>query len=105
MVAFCDLIEERARKGAADYGTPDAKVFTDYRELLEMDEIDVVHVLTTNDAHGPISIDALEAGKHVMCEKPMAINSAQARAMMETAEVGKKLTIGYQHRFRPECQY
>lgn len=72
MVAFCDLIEERARRGAQDFGVPGAKVFTDYRRLLDMDEIDVVHVLTTNDGHAPISIDALKAGKHVMCEKPMA---------------------------------
>lgn len=106
MVAFCDLIEERARKGAEQYGTPDAKVFTDYRDLLDMDEIDVVHVLTTNDAHAPITVAALEAGKHVMCEKPMAKNAAEAQQMVEAAErTGKKLTIGYQNRFRPDCRY
>jgi len=106
MVAFCDLIEERARRGAQDFGVPGAKVFTDYRRLLDMDEIDVVHVLTTNDGHAPISIDALKAGKHVMCEKPMAMNAAQAKAMIEAArESGKKLTIGYQLRQRPQYQY
>ncbi|NLK07655.1 MAG: Gfo/Idh/MocA family oxidoreductase [Firmicutes bacterium] len=106
MLAFCDLIEARALKGARDFGVPEAKVFTDYRKLLEMPEIDVVHVLTTNDGHAPISIAALEAGKHVMCEKPMAMNTDEARAMVEAARAsGRKLTIGYQLRQRPEYQY
>ncbi|NLK07355.1 MAG: Gfo/Idh/MocA family oxidoreductase [Firmicutes bacterium] len=106
MVAFCDIIEERAVKGAKEYGTPDAKVFTDYRDLIALEDLDVVHVLTPNDAHAPITVAALEAGKHVMCEKPMAINSEQAQLMLDAAErTGKKLTIGYQGRFRAECQY
>jgi len=106
MVAFCDIIEERAIEGAKKYGTPDAKVFTDYRDLLAMEEIDVVHVLTPNSSHSPITVAALEAGKHVMCEKPMAKNSAEARAMLEAAKrTGKKLTIGYQNRFRPDSLY
>jgi predicted dehydrogenase len=46
MVAFCDLIEERALKAAKEYGTPDAKVYTDYQELLKNEEVEVVHVLT-----------------------------------------------------------
>ena len=72
MVAFCDLIEQRARDAAEKYGTKDAKVYTDYKELLKDDSIAVVHVLTPNRAHSFITVDALEAGKHVMCEKPMA---------------------------------
>jgi predicted dehydrogenase len=106
MVAFCDLIEERAINGAKNFGTPDAKVFTDYRDVLDMKEIDVVHVCTTNDAHAMISIAAMEAGKHVMCEKPMAINAEQARQMLAVAKrTGKKLTIGYQSRSRIDLQY
>ena len=105
MVAFCDLIEERARKAAADFGTADAKVFTDYKELLKLD-LDVVHVLTPNKQHSFITVDALESGKHVMCEKPMAINSAEAKKMLDAAKrTGKKLTIGYQNRFRPDSMY
>ncbi|MBQ4192810.1 MAG: Gfo/Idh/MocA family oxidoreductase, partial [Clostridia bacterium] len=75
MVAFCDIIVERAEKAAKQYGTADAKVYEDYRKLLEDKTIDVVHVCTPNRAHSFITVDALEAGKHVMCEKPMAINS------------------------------
>ena len=99
MVAFCDLIEERAVKAAKKFGTPDAKVYTDYKELLKDETIDVVHVLTPNRSHSFISIDAMEAGKHVMCEKPMAKTYAEAKAMYETSlKTGKLLTIGYQNR-------
>ena len=73
MVAFCDIIEEKAVKAAREFGVPGAKVFTDYKELLKLD-LAVVHVLTPNKQHSFITVDALEAGKHVMCDKPMAIN-------------------------------
>ena len=69
MVAFCDLVPERAEKAAKEYGTPDAKVYTDYKELLADPTIDVVHVLTPNRSHADLTIDALHAGKHVMCGK------------------------------------
>ena len=106
MVAFCDIIEEKAIKAAKDFGVPGAKVFTDYKQLLEEKDIDVVHVLTPNKQHSFITVDALEAGKHVMCEKPMAINTAEAQKMVDAAKrTGKKLTIGYQSRFRPDSMY
>jgi len=106
MVAFCDIIEEKAVKAAAEYGTPDAKVYTDYKKLLEDKSIDVVHVCTPNRSHSFITVDALDAGKHVMCEKPMAINSAEAQKMIDARDrSGKLLSIGYQNRFRPESQF
>lgn len=106
MVAFCDLIEERAVAAAKKYGTPDAKVYTDYHELLKDPTIEVVHVLTQNRAHSYITVDALDAGKHVMCEKPMAINSVEAKKMLDAAKKnGKKLTIGYQNRQRADSLY
>ena len=106
MVAFCDLIPERAEKAAKEYGTPDAKVYTDYQELLKDPTIDVVHVLTPNRSHAQLTIDALHAGKHVMCEKPMAKTAEDARRMVQAAkETGKKLTIGYQHRHKPESRF
>jgi predicted dehydrogenase len=85
MVAFCDLISERAVAGARKYGIPGAAVYTDYRELIARPDIDIVHVLTPNKLHAEISIAALEAGKHVMCEKPMAIHYAEAKAMVDAA--------------------
>ena len=81
------------------------KVYEDYKELLADPEIDVVHVLTPNVAHCPITCDAFAAGKHVMCEKPMAHNTESARKMMEAWKAsGKKFTVGYQNRFRVDTQ-
>ncbi len=106
MVAFCDLIIEKAEKAAKQYGTPDAKVYTDYKELLKDESIEVVHVLTPNRSHADISVDALYAGKHVMCEKPMAKTAADAKRMVDAAKAtGKKLTIGYQHRQKVQSIY
>ena len=66
MVAFCDIIVERAEAAAKKYGTPDAKVYEDYRELLKDESIDNVHVCTPNRMHSVISVDALDAGKNVL---------------------------------------
>ncbi len=95
MAAFCDIIEEKAEKAAKDFGGKDAKVYSDYRKLLEDKSIDVIHVCTPNKSHSEITLDALAAGKHVMCEKPMAKTAEGARKMVEAAKnSGKKLTIG-----------
>lgn len=103
LVAFCDLILERAEEGAKKYGTADAKVYTDYKELLADPTIDAVHVLTPNVAHCEITVAALEAGKHVLCEKPMAATPADAKKMLDARDrTGKLLTIGYQYRHFPE---
>lgn len=106
MVAFCDILPERAEKAKKDYGTEDAKVYTDYKVLLAEADVDVVHVCTPNKSHSFITIDALHAGKHVLCEKPMAKTSAEARAMVQAAkETGKILSIGYQSRYRADSQH
>ena len=104
MVSFCDIVPEKAEQAVKDYGTPDAKAYVDYHELLEDKSIDVVHVCTPNRSHAEITVAALEAGKHVMCEKPMAKTAADARLMLDAAKrTGKKLTIGYQNRCYPRC--
>lgn len=106
MVAFCDIIPERAEKAAKDFGSPDAKVYTDYKELLKDPEIHNVRVLTQNRLHAEISIDCLNAGKHVLVEKPMCITSEEADAMLEAAErSGKTLAVGYQFKFSPDAMY
>jgi len=105
VVAFCDIIEERAVKSAKNFGTPDAKVFIDYQDLLK-EQLDVVYVCTPNRSHSRIAVDALLSGKHVMCEKPMAINYTEALAMVEAAKKsGKLLTVGYNNRYRPDSLY
>ena len=106
MVAFCDIIRQRAEDAAKKYGVDGAKVYEDYKELLKDESIQVVHVLTPNRSHSFITVDALESGKDVMCEKPMAINSEEAKKMLDAAKrTGKLLTIGYQNRFRNDSLY
>ena len=105
LVAFCDIVQERAEEAAKKYGTEHATILTDYHKLMALD-LDVVHVLTPNRSHCEISIAAMETGKHVMCEKPMAKTAADAKAMLDCAKkTGKTLSIGYQNRFRDDSQY
>ncbi|MCL2532064.1 MAG: Gfo/Idh/MocA family oxidoreductase [Oscillospiraceae bacterium] len=106
MVAFCDIVEEKAEKACDAFGTIDATFCTDYKELLKNPDIVAVYVLTPNWNHAEISIAAMEAGKHVMCEKPMAKTYKEAKAMLDTSlRTGMKLTIGYQQRWRPDSLY
>jgi predicted dehydrogenase len=106
MTAFCDIVPERAEAAAKKFGTAKAVVYTDYMKLLEDETIDVIHVCTPNKSHSEITVASLLAGKHVMCEKPMAKTAAEAQKMFDAAEKsGKKLTIGYQNRFSAEAQY
>ena len=96
MVAFCDIIPEKAEKAAKEFGTSEAKVYSDYKQLLKNKSIDVIHICTPNKSHADITVDSLKAGKHVMCEKPMAKTAADAGRMVEAAKrTGKKLTIEY----------
>jgi predicted dehydrogenase len=106
LAAFCDADEGRARRIAVDFGAPEAAIYTDYKELLRDETIDVVHICTPNASHAEVSLAALAAGKHVNCEKPMAKTGAEARAMYAASlNTDKKLTISYQNRFRPDSQF
>ncbi|EAG6450810.1 Gfo/Idh/MocA family oxidoreductase, partial [Listeria monocytogenes] len=103
---FCDIVLEKAEAAAKEFGSENASVYTSYIELLQDKSIDVIHVCTPNISHAEISIAAMEAGKHVMCEKPMAKTTEEAKSMIEAANrTGKKLTIGYQNRFRKDSDY
>ena len=99
IVAVCDIVKTRADETAVLYG---AKAYESYEELLQNNEVDAVSVCTPNYLHAPISIAALKAGKHVLCEKPMATSRADAEEMIETASTsGKKLMIAHNQRFVP----
>jgi predicted dehydrogenase len=105
IVGFCDIIEERATAACAEFGSNGAKAYSRHTELLKDKTIDVVYVLTPNNSHCELTVDSLEAGKNVLCEKPMAATSADAKKMLDAARrTGKKLTIGYQNRFRKDSQ-
>jgi len=106
VVAFCDIIPEKAVAMSKLYKAENADIYEDYEQLLKDDSIDVVHVCTPNISHAPITVAALKAGKHVMCEKPMATTYKDAKLMCDTAgETGKQLSVGYQYRCRPEPLY
>lgn len=106
IVAFFDVASDRAHEAKNKFGTNDARVYHDVYELLRDQDVHVVHVCTPNDTHAEISIAALEAGKHVLCEKPMAKTAEDARRMLEAAErTGKKLSIAYQNRFRADSRW
>lgn len=106
IVAFCDIDKEKAEIAAKEYGTSKAKVYEDYHELLKDKDIEVIHVCTPNNSHKDITVAALDSGKHVMCEKPMAKTTKEAQEMIDAAlRNNKKLTIGYQNRFRADSQH
>lgn len=98
--------EDYLRAVCAETGLADVQPCADYRQILADPTIEAVHICTPNSSHAKLSIEALEAGKHVMCEKPMATDLAQAQAMLCAAEKsGKKLTICANNRFTPAMWY
>ena len=106
IVALCDIIPERMDKFEKNFELTGVKKYEDYNEMLKAEKLDVVYVLTPNSSHAPISIAAMEAGCNVMCEKPMAKTTAEAKAMVDCAnKTGKILTIGYQNRYRQDSLY
>ncbi|WP_281974508.1 Gfo/Idh/MocA family protein [Halobacillus litoralis] len=99
--AVQDVNEERAKEVAEKYNIP--QVFSEYEEMFK--EVDAVTICTPNKFHAEISIAALEAGVHVLCEKPMAITTAECEAMMEAARRNNRLlSIAYHYRYTPEAQ-
>jgi UDP-N-acetylglucosamine 3-dehydrogenase len=100
--AICDVVEERAQEIAREY---QCKAYTDYREMVQDPDLAAVIVAATNTTHAEMTIAALEAGKHVMCEKPMATNLEDAQAMIDSAErSGTKLMIAHNQRLEPANQ-
>ena len=103
IIAICDNNVERAIQRAAEYGVKE--YYGDYTDMFKKAEIDAVSVITSNNTHEPITIAALEAGKHVLCEKPPALDAAGAMAMEETAlKSGKLLMYGFVRRFTENVQ-
>ncbi|MFQ6041173.1 MAG: Gfo/Idh/MocA family protein, partial [Candidatus Poribacteria bacterium] len=101
LIAVADIIREKAESAAERWGVEHA--FEDYRSLLDMEEIDAVSVCTYNAAHCQPTVDALKAGKHVLVEKPMAVNAQEAYRMATAAkEAGKILMVAMKWRFMPE---
>lgn len=100
----CDIIKEKAEKAKEDFPKIET-VITDYKVALEDPEVEVVYVLTPNFAHYTITMDALKAGKHVFCEKPITVNYELSCEMAEEAEKqGKLLNIGVCNRYHKSVE-
>jgi len=103
LVAVADIIEERARRGAEKFGA--RAFYTDYRALLDRKDIDLVSICLPHHLHAQATIDAAKRGKHVLCEKPIAINEEEAKRMIEDCRRQKvKLAIVSQNRYNDASQ-
>lgn len=103
MKAICGRNEEGVRQAARQFGWEEA--LTDWRELVRRDDIDLIDINAPSDAHKDIALAAAQAGKHLFCEKPLALTLADAREMLAAAEAaGVKHMIGFNYRFAPAVQ-
>ena len=105
IVALCDIVPEKARALAADNGLA-ADVVQNWRDLLPRPDIDAIDICTPNYLHSEIAVAALDAGKHVFCEKPDAIDPDKAQAMKDAAERnGRVLMVMRNNRFADGSAY
>lgn len=103
VVALADLNPERLARVGDEFKVPGR--YTDALEMLKKEKLDIVSVATPNCLHKPLTLAALEAGCHVLCEKPMAMNTAEADDMLAAAKTaGKRLMINFSFRFNPMSQ-
>jgi UDP-N-acetyl-2-amino-2-deoxyglucuronate dehydrogenase len=100
LLAVVDIDESLAEKTAQQYGCAS---YTDYQEMLQREDIDIVHICTAHYLHVPMAVAALKAGKHVLTEKPMAETEAAAQMMLAAAEAYPDMQLGviFQNRYNP----
>lgn len=104
LVAFCDIREERAKEVAQQYGV--TQVYTDYKDVLNIEGLDAIDICTPNYLHSIIACEALEKGLHVFCEKPDAVSVEEAERMKTAAEKsGKTLMVMRNNRYRLTSKY
>ena len=104
LVAVCDSELERAQRAAAEFGADVA--VADYRELLERDDIDIIDVVTRDTEHFEINCAAIQAGKHVLSEKPVAHDYRDVRMIADLAvSKGLKTKVGFTFRYSPAVRY
>lgn len=103
VVALAEVSPERGREAADEFGIE--TLVTDYQSLLARTDIDIVSIALPNFLHAPVGIEALQAGKHVMVDKPMATNARDAAKLIATAQKKRRrLMVGQNMRFSPEVQ-
>ncbi|SET17824.1 Gfo/Idh/MocA family protein [Paenibacillus sp. NFR01] len=103
MTAICGRNEAAVQEAAAQFGWQES--VTDWRELVARDDIDLIDINAPSDAHKEIALAAAKAGKHIFCEKPLALSLADSREMLEAAEAAGILhMVGFNYRFSPAVQ-
>lgn len=103
LVAICGRNRERADDMAAQFDVP--QVYTDYRQMIQQGDLEAIIVATPDDTHYEMVMAALDAGLHVLCEKPVALNADHALEMLDKAEsVGVKHMVMYTHHWLPNLQ-
>lgn len=106
LVAICDPVATALGEAGEEFGIPAEARYLDYQDVLARDDIDLVSVATPNSLHEPIAIAALQAGKHVLCEKPLALSLAGARRMAAAAEeAGRVTAVNHRYRWIPAARY
>jgi len=104
LVAMCDVDRGRAEAYAAEFGIPEAS--DDWQAIVGRSDVDVIDIVTPSDTHYELACAALEAGKHVLCEKPVAYDFRQTRAAAEIARQKRlKTKLGFTFRYSPGVQY
>ena len=100
--AICDVDPETLKKIGDKYGISEDKRFLDWRELIKVEDLDIIHIVTPDQLHREISEAALKAGKHVLCEKPIALKREDIEAIIKAAEASdKKFMVGQVMRLNP----
>ncbi len=106
LVAIADIDSSRAGRVAQSTHQSDASIYDDFRRLIDDQRVEAVIVSTPPSDHETVAKAALEAGKHVLCEKPLAASVAVCRGLVETARArGRVLATGFNHRYFPAVQF
>jgi predicted dehydrogenase len=106
LVALCDTNEARLRERGQKYDVPAEGLYTSYPDMLERAQLDIVSICLPNALHAEASIRALEAGCHVLCEKPLAPSVDEVRDMIKAARLNdRRLMVAYNHRYRADMAW
>jgi predicted dehydrogenase len=106
LIAICDIDPVRLKERGDILGMPAAQRFIDYKDVFALPELDVVSIALPNHLHAPVSIEALQAGKNVLCEKPLARTPEEASTMVAAAKAcDRQLMVCFNYRFREDTRW
>ena len=106
LTALCDINPDRLRERGEQYGVPEDRRFTDYRDLVACPDVDAVDISTPNNVHLEVALAAARAGKPYCCEKPVTMNTAEAELLRDaTRAAGVKSMICFSYRYKAAARY